>query len=253
MKQVKRKITFNGLDINLDIDINKLVSEVKGKYKTEVDTLRSSVSSRNRYILKMHSELKNKQNFMYVFTMCCKIHDKVKDIYGINYTDYMILAFICDKDHVHYDKIKRYLDSIGVTINRRKISKMIKLDYIKNSPKNGYVYITDIGKGIISGVTDAMKQDYAYYNKNKPYIKKSSSSVFYTDKPKYSDEEIEKRRNRYRVMMQPFWDAGYSVMPKDVSSRYRILKDWLSQEPEKRNNEMYDKCLKKWESNLHGV
>jgi hypothetical protein len=253
MKQVKRKITFNGLDINLDIDINKLVSDVKGKYKSEIDTLKKNVASRDKHILKLHKELKSKENMMYIFMMCCNIHEKVKDIYNINYNDYMILAFICDKDHIHKDKIKRYFACIGIKVTSYRINKMIELDYIRNSPKSEYIYITDIGKNIVSSIAGAMKQDYEYYNKNRPTKKSAISSIVNIEKSKYTEEERKSRSENYKIMMKPFWDSGYNMIPKDVGKRYDMLKSWIEVNPAERSHKIYDKFLKRWGAELQGV
>lgn len=246
MKTRQRSIKYNGLDIKLDIDINSLISNEKEKYKPEIAILKKNITSRDNYIKKLHGEIKKTENAMYVFIMCCRIHDKVKELYNISYGDYMILSYISEIDHVNTDRIIKYFKTLDIQISKYRLKKMIEFGYVNKSPKSGYVYITDIGKKVVTAVVGAMKQDYSYYM-NKRFSKKKilihSRKENYN---KYTEEERENRAKYYRVMMKPFWDSDIKKIPRDAMSRYILLKKWMAINVEDAKDPIYTKLLNKW-------
>ncbi len=254
MKKTQKTIKFNGLDIKLDIDIADIISAEKTKYKPEIITLRKNIASRDKYIKKLHDEMRDQNNAMYVFIMCTKIHDKVKEVYNITYNDYMVLSYIMDIDHVKIDRIIKYFNNLSIKVRPYRIKKMIEMEYVKKSPKMGYIYITDIGKKVVDAVVGAMKQDYSFYINSK--FKKNKIKLTSPDKknnPKYTPEVRLERSRYYTDMMKPFWSIGSKKIPKDYASRIEIVKKWVNEIDGASENPIYNSLICKWEKQLQAI
>jgi hypothetical protein len=187
------------------------------------------VRSREKYIRKMHREIKDPRNRMRVFSVCVNIYEKVHKIYGIRLSEYDILASMYQLDHVSLTRIANYSKEVGIKVPTLAImNKLCRFGYIAQSERRGFFYITTEGKNLVDNVLGAIKQDMTYYISKKPknsYV----HSLLLKDKfvHKYSKEELERRRKQYINLMKPYWDAGYKKMPKDRFVRYEILDRWI--------------------------
>jgi hypothetical protein len=235
MKKITKTVKSNGLMFELNIDANSLIEQVKDRFRGAFTILKKMVRSREKYIRKMHREIKDPRNRMRMFSACVTIYEKVHKIYGIRLFEYDVLASMYQLDHVSLTRIVNYSKDVGIRAPTLAImNRLCRLGYIAKSERKGFFYITTEGKNLVDNVLGAIKQDMTYYISKKP---KSSHihTLLLKDKfvHKYSQEELERRRKQYINLMKPYWDAGYKKMPKDRFIRYEILDKWV------RNREMF--------------
>jgi len=242
-----RTIKFQGLDIKMNIDINDIVKKTSSKYKPKIDGYKKLVAKRNEYIHNMHQKMKDKEIGVYLIYDALRIMKKAKDAYDVDIRQLLTLSYLHSISMLRKDHINKYLIAIGCKpVTRIFLKKLVEYGYIMDAHKYAYYSITDKGRKIVDNIFLAFRQDYAFYEKNKPMKRE-----YHTSQPagtKYSDEEKEKRSILYRKMMTPFWDGGYKVVPKSRKMRVDYLVNWIDKR--KRSglmvDEYYYNLIEKW-------
>ncbi len=242
-----RTIKFQGLDIKMNIDINDIVKKTSSKYKPKIDGYKKLVAKRNEYIHNMHQKMKDKEIGVYLIYDALRIMKKAKDAYDVDIRQLLTLSYLHGISMLRKDHINKYLIAIGCKpVTRIFLKKLVEYGYIMDAHKYAYYSITDKGRKIVDNIFLAFRQDYAFYEKNKPMKRE-----YHTSQPagtKYSDEEKEKRSILYRKMMTPFWDGGYKVVPKSRKMRVDYLVNWIDKR--KRSglmvDEYYYNLIEKW-------
>lgn len=229
MKSIKKTMQTNGLLLSLNIDTEKLVENIKNRYKIAFDTLKKMVRSRERYIKKMHKELRCEKNSMRIFGVCVSIYKKLNAIYNIKIAEYEMLAAMYDLDEISTHRLMNYCRSIGISRPRvNSLNRLVERGYVARSDRKDSFYITIEGKNLVKSVVGAIKQDMTFYVKAKPKRGLPNYNFMQSEiKPKYTEEEIKRRREQYIRLMKPYWDAGYKRMPKTEYDRFRVLNEWV--------------------------
>lgn len=249
MKTKQRIISYKGLDLGLNIDLTKIYEQVKEKYRPIFTTLKRMVLKREKYIKRLHKQLKKKDNIMYLWYYSTKIKSKAYEIYGLNERKIMFINYLYDKDYASFDAAIEQLRAVNVRIiMKREVKELVKDGYIGDTTYTNYYYATPKGKQVIEQVSEAIKKDFMYYMKNKINAHRYKAALG----NKFSQEEKQKRAELYRVMMTPFWEMGKKKIPKDKGYRCEILKNWIDDkkknhiEVDERIIQHYDRWLRQW-------
>lgn len=247
MKPKQKTIRFKGLDLGLNIDINGLIDQFKERYRPVFTTLKRMVVRRERYIKKLHKQLRNTDNILYSMYTGTRIHKKVKKLYNLTEKQVMILGYLLNLEQASLDSIKSYFKAANINKPTQvDMDALIEYNYIMASDKKGYYFVTDNGKIVTEKIASAYQEDMWYYMKNK--IRKQSNRSGSDNELKYTEEEREKRATLYRHLMTPFWDNGLSRIPRDKKMRCDILKAWIDDKEGigRQVDERYHKYLAKW-------
>jgi hypothetical protein len=233
MKVAKKIMSYKGINFELNIDVNKLIGDMKEKYVAAFTTLKNMVRSRERYIKRLHKTIKNRDHQIRALTICANIYQKAAKIYKLQISDFDVLAYMYDIEHTNFDRINNYIVAAGCKkIRKWTMLRLEKLGYILNSEKEGYYYISDSGKQIVEKVSSAIQHDMKYYLSNR--ISKRNVSRFASKEKafgesKYSEDELYRRSAQYKVFMKPYWDFGKKRLPADPFIRYSILRKWMEE------------------------
>lgn len=249
MKVAKKTLSYKGINFELNIDVNKLIGDMKERYMAAFAALKSMVKSRERYIKRLHKAIKNRDHQMRMFTVCSSIYEKASKIYNIRIQDFDILSYMYDIEHTNLDRISNYVSSLGSNkVGGWSILRLTRRGYILKSERDGYYYISDSGKQVVESVSTAIQQDMKYYFANK-MSKRNTGKQTVKERPlgesKYTEEEIHRRREQYKIFMQPYWDMGKKRLPSDPFIRYSILKKWISDKESagEKVNPIYNKYM----------
>lgn len=231
MKSIKKSMSYKGVSFELSFDVNKIIDEIKAKYRAAFFTLKAMVRSRERYIRRIHDAIRNRDHQMRMFTVSATIYEKAFKAYKLKPFEYDVLNYMYDVEHTNQERISNYVQSTGGReIKWWTPKRLVKLGYAMESDRDGYYYISDKGKQIIESIVAAIRQDMKYYFNNR-MRKKNISNFVLKDRPlgekKYSEEEIDRRRKQYIIFMQPYWDMGRKKIPADPFIRYSMLRKWM--------------------------
>jgi len=245
---VGRRISHKGLDLKFTIDTSALVDKIKDQYKPELDNLKKLLAKRDEYICRIHRMTKDLDTTIFMFTNGLRVARKARKAFGYSEKQYMALSFMANTNMCREEYLSRFLIKIGYS----KITKMelehLLLDGRIIKLERQYYAITDKGKSVVNSIYAAYRQDLDFYIKNKKVPRKTSIR---NNPNKYSEAERERRSRAYKLMMRPFWDGGYKVMPKDRDVRVKYLLKWI--EKKKADgffvDDVYMRLVEKWSGN----
>lgn len=241
MKQ--RTIKYKGLDLQLNIDVDSLVENVRGKYKTEISRLRKLLNKRDKYIHELHQKIKDKDSIMYMMLDGVQIYKKVKHIYKLNSKELFILHYLNSVNMSKVSIINEYFDSISKKYtSRQEMYMLIEKGYVILVDRYGYYAITDNGRRVINSIFVALNQDYTYFNHNR--IAKKNRRIHIEGHTKYTPEERERRSAMYKKMMVPFWDSYIKMIPKDKKRRIEVIENWMAKQ--EAVDPYYYELIEKW-------
>lgn len=241
----ERTIRHKGLDLKVTIDTSELTDKIKEQYKPIINNLKELLNKRDEYIAKMHNMTKATDITMFMFVNGLRIAKKANKAYGFSEKQYMALSYLSGTNMCKIEYLSRYLMKMGYAkILKPELAKLIDEGCIIMLNEK-YCAITDKGNSVISAIYKAYRQDIDFYMKNKKVARKTSIK---NTTNKYTEEERERRGKAYRLMMRPFWDGGYKVIPKNKDLRVKYLLGWI----EKRNqsglfvDDIYMRFVEKW-------
>lgn len=241
MKQ--RTIKYKGLDLQLNIDVNSLVDNVRGKYKGEISRLRKLLNKRDAYIHELHQKVKDKDSILYMVLDGVQIYKKVNSLYKLKAKELFILQYLNSVNMSKVSIINGYFDSISKKYtSRQEMYQLIEKGYVILVDRYGYYAITDNGRKVLANIFNALKQDYGYFIHNR--IAKKGRKIHIEGHSKYTPEEKERRSEMYKKMMTPFWDSYIKMIPKDKNRRIEILNNWLGKQKE--IDPYYLELIEKW-------
>jgi DNA-binding MarR family transcriptional regulator len=245
-----RTIKHKGIDITMNIDMEALRQKMIVPFKEDISVLHKTISNRDKYIKKLHTQLRNRENTMFGVYASYKIYlATTKDI---SLKRLLILSYLYNADYAKPEIMTKYLKQIGVgtTCSVLDTEALEKLRYIKRSGNTKFYYITDDGKQKIDTIHNLVKSSMTYFMQNKKIrnVKNVTRYGESTRKSCFSDEQKEARRVWYRKMMLPFWDSKMKTIPKNKEYRVRILADWmqLQYNEGKEVDPLYVEYLSKW-------
>ena len=252
MKVARKTLSYKGINFELNVDINKLVSDMKEKYRSAFAILKNMVRSRERYIRRLHKTIKNRDHQMRMFTICVNIYEKATKLYKLKSVEFDVLAYMYDINHTNLDRIQAYVSAAGSkNVRPHTINRLVRMGYILKSERQYHFYISDKGRQVVENVSAAIYQDTRYYFSNRiskrnwgAYVEKERAF----GESKYSEEEIHRRRKQYVVFMQPYWDMGKKKLPADPFIRYSVLRKWM--DDKKKAGEYVDPIYDKYLVNI---
>ena len=241
MKQ--RTIKYKGLDLQLNIDVDSLVENVRGKYRGENARLRKLISKRNDYINKLHNQLRDKDAIMYMMLDGVQIYKKVSHLYKLKAKELFILHYLSSVNMSTVSGMNKYFISISKKLSTRQdMYAICEKGYAILVDRYGYYAITDQGRRVMNNIFVALKQDYTYFNHNR--IAKKNRVIHVEGHTKYTTEERERRSEVYRKMMVPFWDSYIKMIPKDKKRRVEIIENWIAKQEDV--DPYYFQLIDKW-------
>ena len=245
-----RTIKHKGIDITMNIDMEALRQKMIVPFKEDISVLHKTISRRDKYIKKLHEQLRNRENTMFAVYASYKIYlSTTKDI---SLKRLLILSYLYNADYAKPEIMTKYLKQIGVggTCSPKDTKGLEELRYIKRSGNTNFYYITDDGKQKIDTVHKLVQSSMTYFMHNKK-IRNVKNVTRYGERNRkscFSDEQKEARRVWYRKMMLPFWESKMKSIPRDKEYRVRILSNWiqLQHNEGKDIDPLYTQYLSKW-------
>jgi hypothetical protein len=245
-----RTIKHKGIDITMNIDMEALRQKMIVPFKEDISVLHKTISRRDKYIKKLHEQLRNRENTMFAVYASYKIYlSTTKDI---SLKRLLILSYLYNADYAKPEIMTKYLKQIGVggTCSPKDTKGLEELRYIKRSGNTNFYYITDDGKQKIDTVHKLVQSSMTYFMQNKK-IRNVKNVTRYGERNRkscFSDEQKEARRVWYRKMMLPFWESKMKSIPRDKEYRVRILSNWiqLQHNEGKDIDPLYTQYLSKW-------
>lgn len=241
----EKTIKHAGLDFKFVIDSSEFVEKLKDQYKPVIENLRKLLDKRDEYICKMHQMTKGTDVTMFLFANGLRVAKKASKLYGYNEKQYMALSYLNNTNMCKIEYLNKHLIGIGYrSLYKQELDKLVD-NGCAIRVNNYYCSITDKGKQVIKSIYVAYRQDIDFFIKNKKPTRRTSISG---KTNKYSEEERERRGNFYRLMMRPFWDGGYKVIPKDKDMRVTYLLDWIKQKQKEGQvvDDMYMRLVERW-------
>jgi DNA-binding MarR family transcriptional regulator len=245
-----RTIKHKGIDITMNIDMEALRQKMIVPFKEDISVLHKTISRRDKYIKKLHEQLRNRENTMFAVYASYKIYlSTTKDI---SLKRLLILSYLYNADYAKPEIMTKYLKQIGVggTCSPKDTKGLEELRYIKRSGNTNFYYITDDGKQKIDTVHKLVQSSMTYFMQNKK-IRNVKNVTRYGERNRkscFSDEQKEARRVWYRKMMLPFWESKMKSIPRDKEYRVRILSNWiqLQHNEGKDIDPLYTQYLSRW-------
>ena len=238
---MRQRIENNGLEFFVSIDNDKLEKQLLGPYKDKIRVLESLLEKRNNLIYKYHEMMRSPKNPIIFPIVAEEVIKPIKE--HVNYKKLFVLQYIYDKGILSAERIVRYAKELGLKgVGYVAYVKSLYVAGLLEKDKMGYYYISDKGKEVVEYYVRNSYIIFSDLYKNKPRHKKMVDP----HAKKYTEEELEKRRQAYRKLMRPFWESGYTVMIKKPARRIEILSAWM-----KKNNitdEYYTKLMFNWSS-----
>lgn len=241
---MKIKSQGNGINISAYINTTELERSLSAPYRERIKVLESLVKKRDYYIKSMHSQLRKRRWIAYIAYVSNKV---MKPLTNISIKRIMILFYMYEREFTSITKLQTDFKQLGVpyTQMQNDVNYLIKLNLVKRDGR-GFYYLLDKGREIIE-----------YYEKNTvrlflhmAKIKQDMTQVKVTEvipKPsKFSEVELKRRKDSYHKLMRPFWDSGYTIIPKDRGKRIDLLSKWLKDNNVK--DEWYTKLIFDWGS-----
>lgn len=238
---MQQKTGSNGIEFVVSINDKVLEKKIIGPYIERISFLEKLLEKRETKIYNYHKEFRNPRIAAIFGVVADEVMKPIKG--SVNSKKILLLQFLYDKGIVSSDKIVKYAKDLGIkgVGYNTYVNSMHKTGLLQRD-KKGYYYISDKGKEVVEYyVKNSFSLFFDLYKSNPKYKWK-----FDPYSKKFSEEEIEKRRDRYRKMMKPFWDNGYNVMPRNDSEKIKIVTKWM--EKHKVKDEFYTKLLLKWVS-----
>jgi hypothetical protein len=246
-----KTIKHKGIDITMNVDMEALEKKVITPYKETISTLEKVVAKRNKYISKLHTQLKNKQNLIFGVFASRQIY--LATLKDISVKRMMVLSYLYTIDFAKAEKIKVYLNNAGISggVSAFDMKNLEGNGYISIAGEGPYYYITDKGRQKIEQVSGIFSSSIKYFIDNKKIrnFKGVNKYGISNRKPiKNQEENNIKRRDWYNKMMKPFWESNYKVVPKNNVIRCNILYKWIEKEKsEGREVDIfYVQYLQKW-------
>ena len=235
--KLKTKQTNSSIQLNLQIaDLERSFVQ---PYKQKIKELEKILDKRDKYIIKLHDIARGKR---IIFYTAAASHHTIKSLpKRLSVNRMTILCFLYEKDMVRKSDLLRI--SANLILGQGKyitdIKNLLDLQLIKC--ENNLYYISDKGKEFVEYYEGNIRKNV------KELLKESlrTTNRFPTE-GKYSEEEKEIRRERYRKIMRPFWDKNIKMIPKDVGKRVQILKEYIDKHP--KDKEYYTNLMLKWSS-----
>jgi hypothetical protein len=234
----------NGINISAYINTAELEKSLSAPYRERIKVLESLVKKRDYYIKSMHAQLRKRRWIAYIAYVSNKV---MKPLTNISIKRIMILFYMYEREFTSITKLQADFKQLGVPYTQmlNDVNYLIKLNLVKRDGR-GFYYLLDKGREIIE-----------YYEKNTTRlflhmakIKQDMTQVKVTEvipKPcKFSEAELKRRKDSYHKMMRPFWDSGYTIMPKDRGKRIDLLSKWMKDNNVK--DEWYTKLIFDWGS-----
>jgi len=242
---MKIKSQGKGINISAYINTDELERSLSAPYKERIKLLETLLKKREYYIKTMHSNIRKPRWISYAAYASDKVMNPLPN--NISLKRIIILFYMYEREFTSISKIQNDLKQLGIPYSKiyNDVNVLINLGLVKKDGI-GFYYLLDKGREII----DYYKNNTVSMFSRMAKIKQDMTQIKITEvivkPPKYSQAEIEKRKQTYHKMMRPFWDSGYTIMPKDRGKRIDMLSKWL-----KDNNvqdEWYTKLIFDWGS-----
>lgn len=231
-KQTNRSIQFN-------LQIADLERNFVQPYKQRIKELEKLVDKRNKYIYNLHNLARDKKLIFYIAASSHYTLKKFpKEVTANRMT---ILYFLYEKDMVRKSDLLRITSNLVLGEGRYTTDIKNLLEYELIKCENNLYYISDKGREFVQYYEASIRNGVMKLLKEA-----MKTSGKYPTEGKYSEEEKERRRERYRKVMRPFWDRNIKKIPRDVTRRIEILKDYIDKHPE--HKDYYMNLIFKWSS-----
>lgn len=206
--------------------------------KEEVKFLKKQLISREKYIMKIHNEIRNVKK-MIMFS--CVSDEVVKPMKSfLTKKRLLILTELYDVECLSKQKIYSLMTKLKMNMKSSvDLKHLIENELVKQLNENNF-YITDKGKQFVE-----------YYEKNTKILFSQMLSkrgeIRFKNPKNYTitDEGRRQRSERYHKMMRPFWDSSLMKIPRDLEFRRATLLNWMKLN-EMTEDEFYVNLLNKW-------
>jgi predicted transcriptional regulator len=224
------KVTLTKKDI--DAHVNQPLRDSIKVYKKQL-------ASRDKYIKQLHESLRNKKSLIMMAHVIDEVMQPMPKL--LSKKRLLILAELYDKDYVSESRLRDLMVKLNMNVKTgRDFNYLIENGLIQKHTKYSY-YITDQGKQFVE-----------YFDKNTRIMflnmmsNREGFQIYRAKKKANVSEELKTLRSEnYKRMMQPFWDNGLRMMPKNRENRCKILWEWMK-ENGNTNHDFYLRMLHKW-------
>lgn len=223
-------------------DTTEIEKEAIQPYKEKIKILKDKLRQREDYIYKLHWRLRRPRPLFYAMASFHMVNvslpafltpRRMLILYLMNNKTLVLLSSIEDR----VNKIMTHKGTVA-----RDVGILKKHDLLF-SDDNKYYTITDKGKQFVSYYEHNAR---VFFSNSMKHDKEIVNISLHKNK-KFSVEEIEKRREFYKYMMAPFWDAGITKIPKDIVKRIEIVSAYMTKYNIK-GDETYRRLIFKWSS-----
>ena len=235
-----------GVNISAIINTDALERTLSAPYRERIKHLEGIIKKRESYIKNMHYQLRRRKWIMYLGFISHKIMKPLPK--KLNVKRMLILFYMYERNFTSIQKIQSDFKQLGVphTLIHADVNILIGMGLARKDGK-GFYYLLDKGREVVEYYEKNTLRMFFNMAKIKQDITQVKEAKEISDKPgKYSEEELKNRADRYRKLMKPFWDTGYTIMPKDNGKRIEIVSAWI-----KKNrivDEWYIKLIFNWGS-----
>ena len=241
--QSEKVFTHKGIKVKMNVDLESYKKDVVQPYKDYISVLEKNINKRDKYIKKVHTQLRNAENIFFSMYASVKINSLITN--GLSLKRLIILNYLNGVDFAKADWITKYIKNAGInsSCSHRDINALESLGMIShNNVRNGH-FITYKGKDEVKKMTEIYTSSINFYLKNKSKIVKRNPN-----RRVFKEHEKERARQYYVKMMTPLWESGLNTMPKSKSARIDIISKWIKNKIAEGQeiDELYYKLIQKW-------
>lgn len=230
------------LPVKVTLTKKDLESYANEPLKETLKVYKKQVASRNKYIKKLHQEIKSKRNVV----MAAYVMEEVSSVMPKILTKkrMIILAELYEKEYISESRLRELMKKLDMAVGHTgsDFKQLIDNGLIQKHNRSSY-YITDAGKQFVEYFQKTVSSLFGNMlaNRGDFRIAQAKKKVVISDKLRQT------RSDNYRMMMQPFWDSNLTKMPKDRENRCKILWEWMTKN-EKQKDNSYLRMLHRWSS-----
>ena len=241
---IEKDISIYGVDMKLQISEDAFYAKRLLQKRTE-------------YIYKMHNKMRDFMNVLFAIYAADNLSTSFGRTGGVRSA--FILCFMDKYEYVDKRVVEKFM------YDTKRFSKLPKSLWTRLESE-GYIFkIMDEPNPVLYSVTTKGRDMYkntckVFANEvfdfmagrvpektRLPVKREQKTGEVFGKKTKEHVKEI--MRNNYRLMMQPYWDAGLKRVPKNLKVRYDILFDYIMHKKENGEEipEFLTKLLIKWQ------